>query len=401
MMIISQLLDVKLKLALCLLLSFLFVFKASGQADDTDEQKNKGFLKGVSLKDPEDGAFDMSAMMESHSGGIVPFPIIITEPAVGYGGGLALIYLKNNKSSTDKVLPADATGIAGFGTQNRTWALMAFHFNSIKEDKIRYLGGAMYGDINIDFYFKDLEGNSQPVEIGMKSWGVLQRVLFRIANTGLFIGPQYTYFHTRNRINDLDQIYVIPGLEDKVISKSALSMPGLFVQYDSRNSTLSPDKGMLTGLTTSYSATFLGSDHSYWMFNPYFIGYVPVSKRVFSGYRFDSQFGVGGDLPFYARPFLLMRGVPAAKYQGDITMLVETEWRGVVYRRWSLVGFAGTGKAFDAFKEFGDSDWIYSYGVGFRYLLARRNKFQVGMDFGWSNNGDFAFYLIFGSYWNK
>ena len=58
MMIISQLLDVKLKLALCLLLSFLFVFKASGQADDTDEQKNKGFLKGVSLKDPEDGAFD-------------------------------------------------------------------------------------------------------------------------------------------------------------------------------------------------------------------------------------------------------------------------------------------------------------------------------------------------------
>jgi len=399
MMIVSQLLDVKLKLAWCLLLSILFVFKASGQADDADDKKKKGFKKGVSLKDPEDGALDISEMMDSHGGGIVPFPIIITEPAVGYGGGLALVYLKDNKSSTDKVLPADATGLAGFGTQNGTWGVGAFHSNSINEDRIRYLGGVMMANMNLDFYFTDLRGDRRPVEVNMDAWGVLQRALFRIGNTGLFIGPEYIYFHTRNKIANLNEIIVIPGLEDKVISKSTISMPGLFLEYDNRNSTYTPDKGMVTGITTRYSAEFLGSDHSYWMFNPYFIGYAPITKRIFSGYRFESQFGEGG-IPFYARPFVSMRGVPAAKYQGDKTMLVETEWRGVVYRRWSLVAFGGTGKAFDEFSDFGASEWIYSYGTGFRYLLARKNKFHVGIDFAWSNE-DFAFYLVFGSYWNK
>ena len=38
-------------------------------------------------------------------------------------------------------------------------------------------------------------------------------------------------------------------------------------------------------------------------------------------------------LPFNADPFLLLRGVPGIKYQGEITSLIETEWRGFVYER--------------------------------------------------------------------
>ena len=36
----------------------------------------------------EDGAVDMSAFLNSTTG-FLPIPIIITEPAVGFGGGLA------------------------------------------------------------------------------------------------------------------------------------------------------------------------------------------------------------------------------------------------------------------------------------------------------------------------
>lgn len=53
----------------------------------------------------------------------------------------------------------------------------------------------------------------------------------------------------------------------------------------------------------------------------------------------------------------------------------------------------GTGKAFTSFSEFGKPIWVYNYSAGFRYELARA--------FGMSAGVDFAFYLIFGSAWNK
>jgi len=45
--------------------------------------------------DPQDGQFDASNYLLDHKGAF-PFPIIITEPAVGYGGGLALMWFSES-----------------------------------------------------------------------------------------------------------------------------------------------------------------------------------------------------------------------------------------------------------------------------------------------------------------
>ena len=41
--------------------------------------------------DPEDGQLDMSDFLLKHKGAL-PVPIVITEPAVGYGFGLGLLF---------------------------------------------------------------------------------------------------------------------------------------------------------------------------------------------------------------------------------------------------------------------------------------------------------------------
>jgi outer membrane translocation and assembly module TamA len=82
-------------------------------------------------------------------------------------------------------------------------------------------------------------------------------------------------------------------------------------------------------------------------------------------------------------------------------MLVETEWRFVAYKRWSVDAFTGTGKAFTSFEEFGPATWVYNYGFGVRYELAKKYGMNVGIDFAWSNNKEFAFYIIVGTAWNK
>ncbi|WP_456404051.1 hypothetical protein [Thiolapillus sp.] len=43
------------------------------------------------LIDPQDGYLDASNWLATRTG-FLPVPIIITEPAVGYGGGLALAF---------------------------------------------------------------------------------------------------------------------------------------------------------------------------------------------------------------------------------------------------------------------------------------------------------------------
>ena len=47
------------------------------------------------LTDPEDGAFDASAFL-STAKGFLPIGTIITEPAVGYGAGLGLMFFHDS-----------------------------------------------------------------------------------------------------------------------------------------------------------------------------------------------------------------------------------------------------------------------------------------------------------------
>jgi hypothetical protein len=372
----------------------------SAQEPDNQPQKKGSKEKvKISLRDTLDGAFDISNFLDQPEG-ILPVPIIITEPAIGYGGGLAIVMIKENKGSSEiRRLPPTISGALGFGTQNKTWGAGIFHFQSFNKDKIRYLGAFIKPTINIKYYGNRMEdAGLGPVLLKMDAWAVYNRVQFRISNSNIFIGPEYTFFHTKISFDSLLNRPTIPSI-NTVDGKSTISMLGLLLSYDSRDYIFTPNKGFLAGVITRYSATFLGSSNEYWMLNPYVMAWVPITKKVFSAYRFDSQFALG-DAPFYADPFVSMRGVPAMKYQGEITMVLETEWRGFVYRRWSLVGFAGTGKAFDQFNEFSDAEWVYSYGTGFRYQLARKYGMHAGIDFAWSNE-DFGFYLVLGTAWRK
>ena len=48
--------------------------------------------------DPEDGQLDLSYFLENPRG-FLPIPIVITEPAIGYGGGLAGMFLRPRKEA--------------------------------------------------------------------------------------------------------------------------------------------------------------------------------------------------------------------------------------------------------------------------------------------------------------
>ena len=114
-----------------------------------------------------------------------------------------------------------------------------------------------------------------------------------------------------------------------------------------------------------------------WRINYSFLGFTPITPKFFGGFRFDGQQALGSP-PFYLLPYINLRGVPAARYQGNATLVSEVETRWDLYKRWSLMLFGGTGAAFNNWDNMFEHPLVYSYGTGFRYLIARKFKLRMG-----------------------
>jgi hypothetical protein len=178
---------------------------------------------------------------------------------------------------------------------------------------------------------------------------------------------------------------------------STLSEVTLKFEFDSRNNVFTPTRGLFLGLSGTYSDTWLGGDALYGRIALTLIGYIPAGNKVFLGVRHESSYSLG-DVPFYARPIVYLRGDPLMKYQNNNTMLMEAELSWNVYKRWYLSGFTGMGNAFSSFSELNKGKSVSTFGTGFRYQLARKLGTNLGMDFAFSQD-DFAFYIVFGTAW--
>lgn len=99
-------------------------------------------------------------------------------------------------------------------------------------------------------------------------------------------------------------------------------------------------------------------------------------------------------------PYINLRGVPALRYQDQLTMLAETEQQVKIYKRWSIVGFGGIGTTVASLEEMNFGTTAWNAGGGFRYMIARLLGLNMGIDIS-QGPEDWAFYIVFGSAWLK
>ena len=118
--------------------------------------------KTLNLKDTLDGKVDISEYIV-HLKGLVPFPVIITEPALGnFGGALGLVLISPKKVEGDKqgFLFPDISAVIGLYTANKTWGVGAFRQGSLPKLGLRYRVAGLYADVNLNFY-RDVPGSGE------------------------------------------------------------------------------------------------------------------------------------------------------------------------------------------------------------------------------------------------
>jgi hypothetical protein len=356
------------------------------------QEKRKGFLSG--FKDSQDGAYDISDWLLQKKGFLL-MPTIITEPAVDYGLAGALVWF--HESMAEKKSPPSMTGILGAGTLNGTWGAGLFHIGYWKEDRIRFKGALIKGDLNVNYYGS---GNipifaDRSILMKLKTWFVTAEMTFRLGASDFFAGARWDYMPTDITFETPVEM---PEFSGQALSQT-LSEASAVVFYDTRNNVFTPTTGFYLDLSGSYSDTWFGGQAEYGRVRFEGLGYFEATPRINVGLRYESAFTMG-DVPFWARPWVDLRGAPQVKYQNKNTATMEAQVDWSVYKRWTLLGFTGIGHAFEKFGEFDKGKTVRTIGAGFRYLIARKLGADMGMDFAFSND-DWAFYIVFGSAWAR
>ena len=260
-----------------------------------------------------------------------------------------------------------------------------------KDDTVRYLGALGYLSPNLDFYFAD-----RAVPFSLDTAFLLQQVTFRLGESHFFAGMNYKFSSTKATP---DTAVPLPPLLGNGVEIHAGGASGI-LEYDSRDNIFTPNIGFNSKGEWTHYDTWLGSDNQFDLLNLKNRGWHPLTESLILGLRIDGEFS-SSDIPFYMRPFVKLRGIPAVRYQGDHVLTTEAELRWDFTPRWSLIGFAGAGwAADDNLSDFGSSDTNPAGGFGFRYLVAKVFNLRVGIDVGFSEE-DSVVYITTGSAWGR
>ena len=374
----------------------------------------------TSLFDPLDGQLDFSQYLSENAYGFLPVPIIITDPAVGGGLGVVGLFFHEDKDSQQErlksmqkadadagryLLPPSVSAVAVAGTGNDSWFAGGGHMGFFKQGDIRYTAGGGYGDVNLDFYgFGDIN-LSKPIEIKTKASMVLQKLKFKLPNTRWFLGVSQQYVSAEispNSLGQLDEVLPPDWSEElrKILTKRiTTSSVGLIAEYDSRDNIFTPRQGYQYQLESMWFDDSIGSDIDYSLTSFQGLNFWPLRKQIRLGLKVAADYADADSLlPPYATPSIQLRGIPAMRYQGQFVGMTEAEVVWEASNRWRAAVFAGAGKATNDTGKFNQADTRKTYGVGFRYQIARRYGFDVGIDVA-RGPEETVWYITAGSAW--
>lgn len=356
-------------------------------------------MRGM-FRDSEDGRFDMSRWLLEHRG-FLPVPIIITDPAVGNGGGVALAFFHtpastgapDGEGTTPKMPTPDIYGGGAMRTENGSEAYgvgASLHFD---DDRWRYRGGVAKTSFNLGFYTPGTRLPAAAIEYNVDGVMSFQQGFRRIGERDLFVGLAWIYM-------DMDIGFDIASDRDRFQPHELATRSsglGLSLEYDTRDNPFTPSRGWLGMIEGNYYLPGIGSDTAFQSYRGHAYGYWPLGSRLVLGGRADARWA-NGDIPFYRLPYIDLRGIGSARYQDTRAAVLETELRWNLTRRWALIGFVGAGRTWGRHNSFSDGSSQVSKGAGVRYLIARQLGMHVGVDYAWGPEDD-TFYIQVGSAW--
>lgn len=325
----------------------------------------------------------------------IGLPIIFYTPETKLAlGGAVINTFRFPKEPLDS-RPSQIQFGAAYTFNNQILAYLPFRLYWNRENWVSY-GEFGYYRYNF-FYFGT--GNYQEPAYRENFRVVFPRIrlnMMRKVAKGTYLGLRYVYdgFNITSR-DTAGQL-----INDDVTGSNggAVSGIGPVMNFDSRDNIFWPSKGAFVEALAYVNAPFLGSPFTFARFS---LDASWFRELPWGGHRIAANFygEIGaGDPPFYQMAMLggskKMRGYIEGQYRERNLWLVQTEYRAPIFWRISLVGFMGVGAVARDIGDFGSVPTRFAGGGGLRFMLDKKEKINVRIDYGLAKYGG-GFYFTF------
>ena len=345
-------------------------------------------------RDPQDGALDISGFLDT-AYGFVPLVIPITEPAVGYGAAGGLVFIRRKESESGTPLKPSLTMLGGMGTQNGSWATFGGYTDSWFDGALETFVAGVYGSINLDYFGigKDSALQQSPIGYTLEPAGGIAEARYRLGSSPVQIGLGYGFADTRVSFDG--GTLPPPVSMAELDSRIAGLTPAVIL--DTRDSIFTPSHGTYARVEYGAYREAFGGSFDFDKPSVICLQYLPLGEKVTLGIKAEATSSSAGT-PFYARPFVQLRGVAIRRYVGEEAADTEVEARWQAMGRFSLVGFTGAGIAWNDLERLHQQETVFTGGVGLRYEIARKYGLHMGLDVAFGPDEP-VLYVIFGNAW--
>jgi len=337
---------------------------------------------------------DVLAEKHTESGSsfvFIPYPI--TEPAVGVGLLAGPVWMREGPEDDSGPKKPQAFGAGALWTDGGSRGVVAFDYRAWANTGWRTT--AVAAKIDLDLTYPGLSpalDQSRGFTLHAKGAGIQGEKR---------LGDSPNSFSLRLLSASADAQFdrgLPPELAHTPKTTTIVSL-GAGWSRDTRDSVFTPSKGNVLSAGLMAYPQALGASFDAQSVALQWITYQSGLGKGTLGFNSKMDFSFGNP-PFYLRPYISLRGVPALRYPGEQVASIETEYRWPVNARWDVLAFGGVGTAHADISGITGKKSVSTAGVGVRFKVQKLFGLTFGLDFAQGPEGEVT-YIQIGNAWSK
>jgi len=355
---------------------------------DTDVKADKASWVDELLENlGADGEFNQDKVIDFS---VLPGPFYNPEMSFGIGVSAIGLYQVDND---DEVSQLSSLIINGFTSANGALGVAVENKTFLQQDSLRFYVDAVIADAPEVYYGKgyhDNRLNVNKVTFDSHQFSLAPSLRKRIS-TKSFVGIGMDFSYTAT--DDIDEGE--STVDSSVLIESSRSIGvNLLVNYDSRDSVLSPSSGRLVELDTNWYRQHFGSETDFNVQSLLYSEYLSVGESGdVLAWQVHGRF-TQGEVPWDQLSMLggggLLRGYNSGRYRDEQMLLAQVEYRLNLPGRHGMVFWGGAGGLAEKVEQLSTDELLPTAGVGYRFQVKPKVNLRLDMGFG---NGDSGFYF--------
>jgi len=369
--------------------SILLVITGVSTANaDTDVKEDKAsWIDGVLENLGADGEYNQDKVIDFS---VLPGPFYNPEMSFGIGVSAIGLYQVDNN---DEVSQLSSLIINGFTSANGALGVAVENKTFLQQDTLRFYVDAVIADAPEVYYGKGYHDNRQNVNqvtFDSRQFSLAPSLRKRIS-TQSFVGIGMDFSYTAT--DDIDEGE--STIDSSVLIESSRSIGvNLLVNYDSRDSVLSPSSGRLIELDTNWYRQNFGSETDFNVQSFLYSEYLSVGESGdVLAWQVHGRF-TQGEVPWDQLSMLggggLLRGYNSGRYRDEQMLLAQVEYRLDLPGRHGMVFWGGVGGLAEKVEQLLTDELLPTAGMGYRFRVKPKVNLRLDMGFG---NGDSGFYF--------